>query len=301
MSHKGIQLQKSLGNRKDILCQDAGYAASIHLSWMFNKSDGTSRILPPSHRPQFHPSPLSTNILPEERSNRGFDDQIVPDSPEERSSHVLCGADTRHIQDQADAGEAIRLSVDNMKSAQRTTTATVTPKDAGTISQACDHCQKNNKTCRLKLPGTCFNCSARKKKCTYSGKPMSTGKKHVIRSVDAAAEMRPEVAQSSTTPSFDVEQRRPHSNPSSRADFIARPQERPQERTTLPTHSQVSPTPSSLIDTRIPPVSIAVSTIDGDAELPLGRSIRSSSLVRRRVEEPWGDRGAKQLRVFHSR
>lgn len=263
---------------------------------MVNKCDGTSRILPPSHRPQSRPSPLSTNILPAERSNRGFDDQIVPDSPEGRSSHVLCGTDTRHTQYQAGAGEAIRLSVDNVKSAQRTTIATVTPKDAGTISQACDYCQRNDKTCRLKLPGTCFNCAARKKKCTYSGKSMSTGRKHVIRSVDAA-EMRPEVAQSPITPSFDVEQRRPHSNPSSRADFVTRPQ----ESTTLPAHSQVSPTPSSLIDTRIPPMSVAVSTVEGDAEIPPGRTIRSSSLVRRRVEEPWGDRGAKQLRVFHSR
>jgi hypothetical protein len=182
-----------------------------------------------------------------------------------------------------------------MQQLQKITVGRVALKDSGAISQSCDYCRRNYIACRQKLPGTCFNCAKRKKKCRYSGKSMSTGRKHCPRPIDTA-ETQPDVPQSPVTSSFGGEEHQLHLNPDSPADHVTGPQ----ECATFHSRSQMPPAPSTPVDRRDSRIPIAVSTVQDDVDLPPSRTIRSSSLVKRRTEDAPVDESAKRLRVLHS-
>jgi hypothetical protein len=241
-----------------------------------NKRDSPSGILHPSHTSRSHSS-LSVDVMTANGSNHGFVQVLIPEPLERRLSHVSCGPDAEHGRAPAIPSDAIVPSVQETQSAQKTTLERPAPKNAGTISQVCDYCRRNNKACRLKQSGTCFNCAERKKKCRFSGKPMSTGKDHVTGPNDAAVTQL-NVPQPPVTPPFVGTQHRPRSNPDNFSDHVTGLH----ESAPLLSHSRVGPpAPSSPTGPRDSLTSVGKSTVEDDVELPPNRTIRSSNLVRR--------------------
>ena len=220
---------------------------------------------------------------------------LVPEPPERRLSHASCAPDAGRGRAPAIPSHAIGPSLQETQFVHNAI-ETLTPTNAGPVSQVCDYCRRNNKDCRLKLSGTCFTCAERKKKCKFSRNPMSAGRGLVTGPVDAAM-TQPDVRQPSVTPSFGGAHHRPRSNLDSPSNHVTRLH----ESAPLLSHSSVvPPAPNTSTESRDIHISDAASTVDEDVELPPSRTIRSSSLVRRWTGEVHEDESIKRRRIAHS-
>jgi hypothetical protein len=235
---------------------------------------------------------MSTDTLFANRNNQRPEDVLVPDSCERRGSHVLHGlywGSVNNSQPVAseDVGPYRKSSAQATGSSAFSFTAS---KTAGISDQPCDYCLRNNKLCRLKLSGTCFNCAGRKKKCRYSsGKSLPTARGSIARSVSMAAEQTHSGAVQPSAYGHGENEAilsaTAQDSPRANLDNSVQHADGHQERLALIPQSRTLQAPEYLSDGAASHVSAAASTADDDLELPPTITIRSSSLVRRGIED----------------
>ncbi|OJZ79682.1 hypothetical protein ASPFODRAFT_213150 [Aspergillus luchuensis CBS 106.47] len=284
LSYKGVQLQKHLQHRKDTLCQDPEI----------------SRTLVPSSDTQPYFQSMPTDNLSENRNDRVPENILVPDTPGRRRGSILYGTAGGYSPDQHVGNEATGPSLHRAPSASKTTGTQSPLKGTGVTHRPCDYCWRNNKTCRLKLPGTCFNCAERKKKCKYSSAKSPTASGRAVGPVSVAAETQSAVLHSHANYQaenaallFAGGQDRPRSNSGDPADQLTGNR----GSATLASHPRTSQVPVSPSNREGSYPTTAASTAEDELELPHTRTIRSSSLVRREIGDAEDNHTAKRSRV----
>jgi hypothetical protein len=225
---------------------------------------------------------VSPKILSATGNKRRSEDVLVPDTPERRQSHVSYGIDTGHSHGQVVVGEAARPFRNKALFARKTAVSRVHPDNAETVKRPCDYCRRNNKSCRIKLSGTCFNCAARKKKCKYSfNSPLSMIEGSTPMPTDTAAgDAQCDILQSSANYVSENATLAPTgAQDRSRLGSHDAVHHRIEQRRATPTsYPRTLSAPGSPGDA---PHSPATSSVEEDFDLPPSRTIRRSSLIQR--------------------
>jgi hypothetical protein len=148
------------------------------------------------------------------------------------------------------------------------------------------------------LPGTCFSCAERKKKCRYTlGKSVVSG--HAAGPIKTAAEKTqsdiPRVSTNFQRESVTLSSTGARDHTRLNSDVPA-DCANGQNACTHPPAPQALGSPSDTADSCL---SAAPSMLEGDFDLPPTRTIRSSSLVTGGAPEVQKDRNAKRPRVAY--
>ncbi|OJZ79632.1 hypothetical protein ASPFODRAFT_556875 [Aspergillus luchuensis CBS 106.47] len=246
-------------------------------------------------------SSTPTENLSENRNDRVPENVLVPDTPGRRRGSILYGTSGEYHPNQPVTDEGTRPSLNEPPSASKTAVTQSLPEGAGITHRPCDYCRRNNKKCRLKLPGTCFNCAERKKKCRYSSAQSPAASGRAVGPVSMAAEeTRSDVLHSRANHYAENTARllaggrdRPQPNSDDPPDHITGNR----ESATLASHSRTSYAPDFPNHREGSYPTTAASTAEDDFELPHTRTIRSSSLVRREIRDVEDSQRAKRPRV----